>query len=76
MTDTPAFLLELDDRHCAWLAGYDTGLAHGRAAERAEIDRAFAAKRAADRVVRICELDAVDPGRLASAQARERQWSA
>ena len=69
--------LDLEDRAAAFIAGYDTGYAHGRNARRAEAE-AVALHVAVAEVVARCaalpEIDREDSRRRW--EAREGRWSA
>lgn len=56
-------VLDLEDRHAAWLAGYDLGLIHGRDRERAIIEQEQRSACAGAIVTRLISLPEVHPRR-------------
>jgi hypothetical protein len=56
MTDTPAPVLDLEDRHAAFLAGYDLGLMHGRTSERVLVEQELRSAHAGAIVARLADL--------------------
>lgn len=64
---------DLLDRHAVFIAGYDLGMAQGRAEERATIDWETQAREAAARAIAITELPEADPARKAGRDETRRQ---
>lgn len=69
--------LELDDIHAAWIAGYDTGLAHGQRMAAEHLAHELLHRQAAEVVSFVATLPARDhEADRAAAARREARWSA
>lgn len=69
-------MLDAEDRHAAWVAGWDEGEAHGRAAERGLIAQERMSARAAEMALAMSEWPVRDPeADRAAAEARDARWA-